>query len=517
MDHPWSHTPVTEDSPIDQADTFSNEPPLEFAALFAQSQPENGKVSLSQLGGILNKALLPNDKMAQIIEYCADVDDANMVSEAVFYWALHQAACIQENDLHIVSTYDEDEAQSFGKELKLHDVPSAMEHATTEPVPDYDPTAEPRIRVAVSTKDAGSYLFRHALYSVNGEFDEKTVKVLRRYRDFATLADFLSRKYTFRVIPVLPPKRITVNGRYLVGGDQDSFLAQRAAGLARFINLVTQHPILSRDKMVGEFLFELAYNPIKPLINETDGKVPDPLFTSQWSPESIKHWSSIEIATEDFLSQIVTMCLLGEKELKRLESKQRDAQALSQSFTAMSNRLYDVYPSMQEDLPAIHQRLNDGSQFADADFENTFTSRDDLINGPLKELKLYRDMLLSILELFKRIKLLGGNNIPDLKKKIAATQRKLAAASTREDAKEDDLHKWRMIIQTSQNSIRELTNRDWQIKLIVSQELQMVQSMQYQLSKFLRSIAMILSDGLARKAEYTNTFTESAESAPLKS
>lgn len=60
--------------------------------------------------------------------------------------------------------------------------------------------------------------------------------VVRRYSDFVWLNDILLRRYPFRLVPVLPPKRLSipVGGRNL----SDSFIEKRRRGLQRYLRAV---------------------------------------------------------------------------------------------------------------------------------------------------------------------------------------------------------------------------------------------------------------------------------------
>lgn len=60
--------------------------------------------------------------------------------------------------------------------------------------------------------------------------------VVRRYSDFVWLNDLLLRRYPFRLVPVLPPKRLSipVGGRNL----SDAFIEKRRRGLQRYLRAV---------------------------------------------------------------------------------------------------------------------------------------------------------------------------------------------------------------------------------------------------------------------------------------
>ncbi|KAI8644245.1 hypothetical protein BD408DRAFT_384094 [Parasitella parasitica] len=94
------------------------------------------------------------------------------------------------------------------------------------------------------TLEKEGFLFKHVNYEVESE--KLGNKVLRRFSDFWWLWETLLKRYPYRVIPNLPPKKL--------GGRNDMFEERRRKGLVRFINSVARHPVLGKDKVVIAFL-----------------------------------------------------------------------------------------------------------------------------------------------------------------------------------------------------------------------------------------------------------------------
>jgi len=84
----------------------------------------------------------------------------------------------------------------------------------------------------------------------------RSVEVERRYSDFTWLADIIVKRYPFRCLPSLPPKRVTVPlpGPHL--STDSVFLEQRRKGLQRYVRALFCHPVLSTDDLVITFLTE---------------------------------------------------------------------------------------------------------------------------------------------------------------------------------------------------------------------------------------------------------------------
>lgn len=77
------------------------------------------------------------------------------------------------------------------------------------------------------------------------------------------LYDALIKRYPFRQVPLMPPKRLagiysgketlnTVNGHYLSA--ETDFLERRRRGLSRFMNSIVRHPVLRDDDIVVAFI-----------------------------------------------------------------------------------------------------------------------------------------------------------------------------------------------------------------------------------------------------------------------
>ncbi|THH17794.1 hypothetical protein EW146_g3094 [Bondarzewia mesenterica] len=93
----------------------------------------------------------------------------------------------------------------------------------------------------------GFILNRYMVYEI---VTDRNPPVSRRYSEFVFLWDCLIRRYPFRLIPQLPPKRI---------GPDENFLEQRRRGLQRFINFVTNHPVIKEDGLLSVFLTESSF------------------------------------------------------------------------------------------------------------------------------------------------------------------------------------------------------------------------------------------------------------------
>lgn len=62
------------------------------------------------------------------------------------------------------------------------------------------------INVSRTTEKEGLFLFKHINYEVESE--KLGSKVLRRFSDFFWLWEILLKRYPFRILPNLPPKKL---------------------------------------------------------------------------------------------------------------------------------------------------------------------------------------------------------------------------------------------------------------------------------------------------------------------
>lgn len=110
--------------------------------------------------------------------------------------------------------------------------------------------AEEVVTVNLLEEKEGMFMFQHRNYEVSSV--RRASKVIRRYSDFVWLLDCLHKRYPFRQLPLLPPKRVAINGNHIAA--DTTFLEKRRRGLARFANALVRHPVLREEQLVVMFL-----------------------------------------------------------------------------------------------------------------------------------------------------------------------------------------------------------------------------------------------------------------------
>lgn len=76
-----------------------------------------------------------------------------------------------------------------------------------------NPNFEETITVTLLPEKEGMFMFQHHNYEVKSARRSSTV--VRRYSDFVWLLDCLHKRYPFRQLPLLPPKRVAGKGYYM--------------------------------------------------------------------------------------------------------------------------------------------------------------------------------------------------------------------------------------------------------------------------------------------------------------
>ena len=85
----------------------------------------------------------------------------------------------------------------------------------------------------------------------------------RRYKDFEAFNDLMIAKYPYRLIPRMPPKKLTrefnlsstlpsCGLHYILASP--AFIEQRRRALKRYMVLLVRHPVLAKDEIVKVFL-----------------------------------------------------------------------------------------------------------------------------------------------------------------------------------------------------------------------------------------------------------------------
>ncbi|CCK71955.1 Mvp1p KNAG_0I01700 [Huiozyma naganishii CBS 8797] len=347
-------------------------------------------------------------------------------------------------------------------------------------------------------------LFKHTNYKVthlivlpNSEHASTDRSVVRRYSDFVWLQEVLLKRYPFRLIPELPPKKI---------GSQNLdpiFLLQRRKGLVTFINLIVNHPVLAKDDLLLTFLTvptDLSNwrKQTRDNYDTTDEFMDRKIaqsFMKLWKKDIAEQWNSAANSinrTIEIWHRISVLIQRQEKRLNLINQEKLTMARLINDFSEMTPVLYpkednETILDINNNLSIIRQNVTEAEKI-----------NKQHINGSVVELhpKLRRfiDILASLKNLFERYKIMGTNNVAQLQGHIGINMGKLEAMKGKPDASGTEYDKIRLCIQRDKRSIMEQLNRAWLIRECILHEFTIFQESQFLISTCFKTWVRINSD-----------------------
>ncbi|KAL4797819.1 hypothetical protein BDV19DRAFT_377331 [Aspergillus venezuelensis] len=368
---------------------------------------------------------------------------------------------------------DQGEANSNRRPLNLGRVPTQVKEVVT---------------VTLLQEKEGMFMFQHRNYEVKSARRGSTV--VRRYSDFVWLLDCLHKRYPFRQLPLLPPKRISVNGTHL-SADSTSFLEKRRRGLVRFTNSLVSHPVLSQEQLVVMFLTvptELSVWRKQATISVQDefaGRVLPPELEDSLPSTLIDTFDTVRSGVKRSAEVYINLCSLLERLAKRNEGLAADHLRFSLALQSLTEMTKDTYAVDTNDVPLLNEGIKATARHLSASqslLEDEARAWED---GMLEDLKRQRDHLVSVREMFERRDRFARNNIPQLEKRIEANERKLQDLRARPQGtvKPGEIEKVEESIFKDKESIVQQHARGVFIKECIRDELVYFQQTQYHISR----------------------------------
>ncbi|KAF2809231.1 sorting nexin mvp1 [Mytilinidion resinicola] len=375
------------------------------------------------------------------------------------------------------------------------------------------------ITVTAIAEKEGMFLFQHRNYEVTSA--RRNSKVIRRYSDFVWLLDCLHKRYPFRQLPLLPPKRVAINGNYLAA--DASFVEKRRRGLARFANALVRHPVLSQEQLVVMFLTvptELAVWRKQATISVQEE------FTGKSLPPSLE--DSLPQNLQDLFDQVrsgvrrsaetyINLCNLMERLCKRNEGLAAEYLRFSLALQTLTEASSDTYAVDANDVPMLNEGLNSTAKHLSASqalLEDEGRAWDE---GVLEDLKRQRDCLVSMRDLFDRRDRYAKDNIPQLEKRIQNNENKLQAIRNKPEAlqKPNEAEKVEEAIVRDKQSIVAQHARGVFIKECVRDELLFFQHSQYHISRLHQDWSQERVKYAELQADNWRGLSEEVESMPI--
>ncbi|KAI9271800.1 hypothetical protein BDA99DRAFT_501024 [Phascolomyces articulosus] len=276
------------------------------------------------------------------------------------------------------------------------------------------------IKITIAPEREG-FIFKHVNYIV--ESQKRSSIVLRRFSDFWWLMEALARRYPFRTLPHLPPKK--------VGGRDSAFLEKRRKGLSRYINAVIRHPTLRNDDVVIKFLTEPSE--LAAWRKQHPPSIEEEFRRNQHNMEEIR--SMIPETLEEQLRKArqrvdigiehyVNLCFIMERMIRRMHGQATDFVRYSITLNSLAETEHRYHSDCEQCQQVIQGYENVAKHMhrESTILENQVSSAAD---GVLENLKRFRDLLVSFRELEERRDKLGGSQIESLKKRIANNRTKI--------------------------------------------------------------------------------------------
>ncbi|KAL2075665.1 hypothetical protein VTL71DRAFT_608 [Oculimacula yallundae] len=378
---------------------------------------------------------------------------------------------------------------------------------------------EENVVITLLPEKEGIFMFQHHNYQVASA--RRNSKVVRRYSDFVWLLDCLQKRFPFRQLPLLPPKRVGVNGSHLAA--DNTFIEKRRRGLVRFTNALVRHPVLCQEQLVIMFLTvptELAVWRKQATISvqeEFTGKPLPPGLEDSLPPTLDELFERTRTGVRRSAEVYINLCNLMDRLSKRNEGLAADQLRLSLSLQSLIESSADTYATDTNDVPLLNEGLNASAKH----LSNSQTLLEDEARawdqGVLEDLKRQRDALVSMREMFDRRDRYDKDNIPSLERRIQNNETKLVTIRQKPDGlvKPGEIEKVTEAIIKDKESIVAQHARGVFIKECIRDELIFFQQSQYHVSRWNQDWAQERVKYSEMQADNWKQLHEELESMPL--
>ncbi|KAF1938490.1 hypothetical protein EJ02DRAFT_21214 [Clathrospora elynae] len=374
------------------------------------------------------------------------------------------------------------------------------------------------ITITALSEKEGMFMFQHRNYEVASS--RRTTKVVRRYSDFVWLLDCLHKRYPFRQLPLLPPKRVGINGNPIAA--DATFLEKRRKGLARFTNALVRHPVLNQEQLVVMFLTvptelavwrkqanlsvqeEFAGKPLPPDLEDSLPKTLPELF------DTVR--SGVRRSAETY----ITLCNMMERLTRRNEGMAAEYLRFSSALSGLTETSQETYAVDTNDVPLLNEGLNATARHLDQSKQLLEDEARGWEHGVLEDLKRQRDTLVSVRDMFDRRDKYAKDNIPYLEKRIASNETKLQNIRNKpqDQIKPGEAEKVEDAIFKDKDSIVQQHARGVFIRECIRDELLFFQKSQYHISRLHQEWAQERVKYAELQADNWRALGEEVESMP---
>ncbi|KAF2995666.1 Sorting nexin mvp1 [Curvularia kusanoi] len=374
------------------------------------------------------------------------------------------------------------------------------------------------ITITAIAEKEGLFMFQHRNYEVGS--NRRANKVVRRYSDFVWLLDCLHKRFPFRQLPLLPPKRVGINGNPIAG--DASFLEKRRKGLVRFTNALVRHPVLAQEQLVVMFLTvptELSVWRKQANLSvqeEFTGKTLPPDLEDSL-PKTLPELSeTVRSGVRRSAETYINLCTMMERLTRRNEGMAAEFFRFSQALSSLTEISQETYAVDTNDVPLLNEGLKSTARHLDQSKQLLEDEARGWEEGVLEDLKRQRDTLVSMRDMFDRRDKYAKDNIPTLERRIANNETKLQNIRNKpaELAKPGEAEKVEDAISKDKESIVQQHARGVFIKECIRDELLFFQKNQYHVSRLHQEWSQERVKYAELQADNWRALSEEVESMP---
>ena len=372
-------------------------------------------------------------------------------------------------------------------------------------------------------------LFKHINYKLtlsaelpNTETTENK-SVVRRYSDFDWLQEVLLKRYPFRMIPELPPKKIRTSQNL-----DPAFLKKRQHGLYNFINLIMKHPILKNDDLVLTFLtvptdlstWRKQLNNKFDTVDEFQHKKITKEFIKLWKPQLSIHLNSAASSIDASIETWNKINIIIQRSQRRLQQKIHENSIMNNLLKDLQGEAATMYPidideennktvlDINNNLSIINQHLLDLNKLNDEGIAK-------LSQELIPKFGLYIDILISLKNMFERYRIMATNNIPQLQRHIEIDMERLEGMKGKPDSSGVEYDRLRLSVKKDRASIVQQLNRSWLIRQCILYEFSLFQETQFLISNAFRDWVRLNSTSTELNMNAWERLTNLIDTMPL--
>ncbi|KZS94324.1 hypothetical protein SISNIDRAFT_409700 [Sistotremastrum niveocremeum HHB9708] len=316
----------------------------------------------------------------------------------------------------------------------------------------------------------GFILNRYMLYQIQ---HDRGSPVPRRYSEFVWLWDCLVKRYPFRILPSLPPKRV---------GPDENFIQQRRKGLSRFLNYVVNHPVIKEDGLLAVFLGEPSLeawrkqHPLISLDEESASKHLDRVEEMSIPSDLEEKLAIVRKKIQNVIEQWQKLCFIAERLIRRREGAASDLQRFSLTLSALNEVNAECWRGEDCELcSGVRTGLDTVGSHAQHASDLLEQRSRALMNNTLESMKAQRDLYIAVRDLYIRHDRLSGDQVEKLKKRVEQNSSRLEGLkSSQKDGWQTEAEKYIGLIEKDQAAIAAALSRRVFVRHCMWHELRVV-------------------------------------------